>query len=143
MSNQPSTPAGPNDDHSTSLLSKFTWPQLKQVSIGRRLLGLRIVQLELPRCSASIGNAWPTDDPIPPGTTPASAVWRMRAAAQTRPCLSIAKLCAVVWLFQIASSPQYGDGCGGGVFAALGVFGSRTVSFTWLAALRVGSTTGM
>jgi len=48
----------------------------------------------------------------------------------------------VVWLFQITSSPQYGDACGGGVLAALGVFGSRTVSFTWLAALRVGSTTG-
>ena len=26
---------------------------------------------------------------------------RMRAAAQMRPCLSIAKLCTVVWLFQI------------------------------------------
>src|SRR5436190_16151796 len=32
-SNQPSTPLGPNDDQSTSLSSKFTWPQLKQVSI--------------------------------------------------------------------------------------------------------------
>ena len=66
----------------------------------------------------------------------------MRAAAHTRPCLSIAKLWTVVWLFQIASSPQYGDGAAGGVFAELGVFGSRTVSFTWLGALRVGSTTG-
>ena len=34
VSNQPSTPAGPNDDHRTSFLSRFTWPELKQVSIG-------------------------------------------------------------------------------------------------------------
>ena len=42
-----------------------------------------------------------------------SAVWfgRMRAAIHTRACLSIAKLCALDWLVQIASSPQYGDGC--------------------------------
>jgi hypothetical protein len=30
----------------------------------------------------------------------------MRAATQTRACLSIAKLCETDWLFQIASSPQ-------------------------------------
>ena len=45
---------------------------------------------------------------------PASAGLRTRAAAQTRACLSIAKLWTVVWLFQIASSPQYGDGAAGG-----------------------------
>ena len=50
----------------------------------------------------------------------------------------MAKLWVLVWLVQIASSPQYGDGCGGGVLAALGVFGSRTVSFTWPAVWRVG-----
>src|ERR1700686_4013493 len=33
VSNQPSTPAGPNVDHSTSLLSKFTWPQVKKGSM--------------------------------------------------------------------------------------------------------------
>ena len=61
----------------------------------------------------------------------------MRAAAHTRPCLSIAKLCTVVWLFQIASSPQYGDGCRRRrVRAALGVFGSRTCSFTCVARVR-------
>ena len=53
----------------------------------------------------------------------------------------MAKLWTLVWLFQITSSPQYGDGAAGGVFAELGVCGSRTVIFTWLAALRVGSTT--
>ena len=67
----------------------------------------------------------------------------MRAAIQTRPCLSIAKLCALAWLVQIASSPQYGDGCAGGVCASLGVFGSRTVSFTCVAVCVFGSTTGM
>jgi hypothetical protein len=54
----------------------------------------------------------------------------------------MAKLCVLVWLFQMTSSPQYGEGCAGGVLAALGVFGSRTVSFTWVTALCVGSTTG-
>ena len=54
----------------------------------------------------------------------------------------MAKLWVLVWLVQMTSSPQYGDGCGGVLFAALGVFGSRTVSFTWLVVLRVGSTTG-
>src|SRR6185436_4939336 len=66
---------------------------------------------------------------------------RIRAAAQTRACLSIAKLWTVVWLFQIASLPQYGDGAKGGVFAELGVSGSRTVSFTIDATFSRGSTT--
>ena len=60
----------------------------------------------------------------------------MRAAIQTRACLSIAKLCALVWLVQIASSPQYGEGCAGGVSASLGVFGSRTCSLTCVARVR-------
>jgi hypothetical protein len=42
--------------------------------------------------------------------------------------LSIAKLCASDWLFQIASSAQYTEGAAGGWSAALGVFGSRTTS---------------
>src|SRR5580765_5141026 len=71
------------------------------------------------------------------------AFCRIRDAAQTRAWPSIAKLWVLVWLVQIASSPQYGDGCGGGVLAALGVFGSRTVSFTWPAVWRVGSMVGM
>ena len=63
----------------------------------------------------------------------------MRAAIHTRACLSIAKLCALAWLVQIASSPQYGDGCAGGVLASLGVFGSRTSSLICVAvvALRI------
>ena len=67
----------------------------------------------------------------------------MRAAIHTRLCASIAKLWALDWLVQIASSPQYGEGAAGGVFASLGVFGSRTCSSTFLATLLRGSTTGM
>src|SRR5207245_8571787 len=65
---------------------------------------------------------------------------RTRAAAHTRPCLSMAKLWTVVWLFQIFSSPQNGDGAMGGVSPELGVPGSRTISFIWLVAVCVGST---
>mgnify|MGYP003694629377 CR=1 FL=1 len=55
----------------------------------------------------------------------------------------MAKLCAVVCAVQIASSPQYGDGCAGGLFAWLGVFGSRTISLICVAVFFPGSTTGM
>ncbi len=67
---------------------------------------------------------------------------RMRAATQTRACLSIAKLCETDWLFQITSSPQYAEGAAGGWSAALGVFGSRTTSATCVAELSAGFTTG-
>ena len=43
---------------------------------------------------------------------------------QTCPFSSIIGLCMVVWLSQMASSPQYGDGIIGFVFE-LGVFGFR------------------
>src|SRR5258706_13491946 len=66
---------------------------------------------------------------------------RIRAAAHTRACLSIAKLCTVVLLFQITSSPQNGDGAAGGWPAELGVSGSRTTSFTWLGEFVRGSIT--
>ena len=55
-------------------------------------------------------------------------IFRTRAAAHTRPCLSMAKLCTVVLLFQIASSPQYGEAAAGGWSPELGVSGSRTIS---------------
>jgi hypothetical protein len=58
-----------------------------------------------------------------------------------RACLSIAKLWTVVWPFQIASSPQYGDGPAGGVLTELGVSGSRTVSLIIDAVCVFGSTT--
>jgi hypothetical protein len=67
----------------------------------------------------------------------------MRAAIQTRASPSIAKLCAVVCVVQMASEPQYGDGCVGGVFAMLGVCGSRTFRLIRVAVWVLGSTTGM
>ena len=47
----------------------------------------------------------------------------------------------LVWLSQIRSSPQYGDGVIGFCFDE-GVFGSRTGIFTWVALWRTGSSTG-
>src|SRR5688572_31521513 len=72
-------------------------------------------------------------------------VWlpRTRDATQTRACSSIAKLWALAWLFQITSSPQNWDEAAGLVAPVVGVFGSRTSSFTCDDLLATGSTTGM
>ncbi len=40
----------------------------------------------------------------------------------------MAKLCTLVWLFQMASSPQYGEAAAGALFAELGVSASRGFS---------------
>ena len=48
VSNQPSTPAGPKDDHKTSFLSKIHVTRAEARVDRRRLLRLRIVHLELP-----------------------------------------------------------------------------------------------
>ncbi len=48
-----------------------------------------------------------------------------REVNQTRPFSSNIGLCVLVWLSQIGSSPQYGDGDIGSSFDD-GVFGSRT-----------------
>src|SRR4029077_8465998 len=141
VSNHPSTPAGPNDDHSTSRSSKFTWPHVKHVSIVVvcLVLGSYISRPRWPwLVGKSLADAWSNPARHQAGVSG----FRMRAAAQTRPCLSIEKLCTVVLLFQIASSPQYGDGAAGGVFTELGVSGSRTVSLIWLAVFLLGSITG-
>ena len=55
----------------------------------------------------------------------------------------MAKLCATLWLSQMTSSAQYGDGIIGGVDAVVGVSASRTRNGTRLAICVVGSTTGM
>ena len=57
---------------------------------------------------------------------------RTREVNQTRPFSSNIGLCMLVWLSQMVSSPQYGDGAIGFCFDD-GVFGSRTGIFTWLA----------
>src|SRR6185295_19755138 len=51
---------------------------------------------------------------------------RTTAVYQTRPCASSIGLCAFALLSQIASLPQYADGCVGGVLLVVGVVGSCT-----------------
>src|ERR1700730_14307125 len=67
---------------------------------------------------------------------------RMRAVNQTRPSLSNIGLCTLAWLFQIFSSPQYGEGRSTGRLAALGVFASRTGMWIVDAVFFAGSSTG-
>src|SRR5579871_432856 len=59
----------------------------------------------------------------------------------TRPCESYITLWTLVWLVQMASSPQYADGCATGS-AESGVAGSRTLSGTVVGVLCTGSRTG-
>ena len=67
---------------------------------------------------------------------------RTREVNQTLPFSSNIGLCGLVWLSQIGSAPQYGDGAIG-LLLVEGVFGSRTGTFISLAACRTGSRTGM
>ena len=69
-----------------------------------------------------------------------SALARIRAVYQSRPCWSNIGLCTVVWLSQIASSPQMAEGCSG--LGWPGVSGSRYGIFTCAVALWTGSSTG-
>src|SRR5881628_2315353 len=57
---------------------------------------------------------------------------RTVAVIQTRPSPSIIGLCTLDLLFQMISSPQYGDGPGFSCAAAGFVAGSRTVNGTRL-----------
>src|SRR5258708_39871036 len=65
---------------------------------------------------------------------------RMADVNHTRPCSSNMGLCMLAWLSQIASPPQYAEGCSG--LSGPGVFGSRTGIFTCVARLCAGSRTG-
>src|SRR5262245_51312079 len=66
---------------------------------------------------------------------------RIADVIQTRPFSSSIGLWTLFRLVQITSLPQYVDGCG--MLAEVGgVFGSRTVSGTWLAEFVFGSRTG-
>src|ERR1051325_5943065 len=139
--NHPST-GPPPVYQSTSLLSKFRWCVPKQVSIVTTFFVFgSYISIWRPLCSSGNTCADGWLDPLRQKS--GVGFGRIRAAIQTRPCASIEKLCAVVWLVQIASSAQYGDGCAGGLLAWLGVLGSRTSSFTWLTPLCPGITTGM
>ena len=66
---------------------------------------------------------------------------RTRAVAHTRPFASIIWLCVLVWLSQIGSAPQYGEGAIGSLRCD-GVFGSRTGCFTSAVRCWIGSSTG-
>src|SRR5258708_1346406 len=66
---------------------------------------------------------------------------RTREVNQTLPFSSNIGLCGLVWLSQIGSAPQYGDGAIG-LFFVEGVFGSRTGTLISLAVCRTGSRTG-
>src|SRR5262249_20081804 len=65
---------------------------------------------------------------------------RTRAAIHTRPFSSIIWLWMLVWLSQIGSGPQYGEGAMG-LSLEDGVFGSRTGGFTCVAVCVFGSST--
>ena len=61
---------------------------------------------------------------------------------QTRPVWSTIGLCELAWLPQMDSSPQYGDGCSGGVLRVLGVSSSRTGARKVVATFLTGSSIG-
>src|SRR6266702_6358914 len=67
---------------------------------------------------------------------------RIRDVIHTLPFSSNIGLWTLAWLFQMASSPQYGEGAAGLSSALDGVFGSRTGTLTWLATALTGSRTG-
>src|SRR4029453_7876068 len=66
---------------------------------------------------------------------------RTRVVNQTRPFSSIFGLGLLVWLSQIGSVPQYGEGAIGSALDD-GVFGSRTGIFTSVAVCVTGSRIG-
>src|SRR5271169_2685735 len=92
-----------------------------------------------PDCSIGVSLADGWSDPFLQKSGLAGAP--TREANQTRAFSSIIMLCMLVWLSQIASSPQYCDVPTGFSFDD-GVFGSRTGIFTRVVLLVSGSSTG-
>src|SRR5438552_19031719 len=90
---------------------------------------------------------WSTRTTLPDGCsdpllqTSGFAAAPTREVNQTRPFSSNIGLCMLVWLSQIGSSPQYGDGVIGFCFDEC-VFRSPTGIFTWVALWLTGSSTG-
>src|SRR5262245_17807203 len=100
-------------NHSLSLSSKFRWCVPKHVStvvifcvFGSHICTWRLL--------CAIGTTFADGWLDPSRQNAAVSLGRMRAATQTRACLSIAKLCASDLLFQIASSAQYTEDAAGG-----------------------------
>src|SRR5437667_8796056 len=87
------------------------------------------------------GNAFADGCCEPSRQTAGLSGGRTAEVIHTRPRSSNIGLWTLFLLVQIGSSPKYGDGAGI-VGEVGGVFGSRTVNFTWLTAWRTGSSTG-
>src|SRR4051794_20271657 len=87
-----------------------------------------------PERSTGVAFADGRSDPVL--QNPGLSLARMRDVYHSLPRSSNIGLCTVVWLSQIASSPQIGDGFRGG--GCPGVLGSRYGTFTWLVVLCTG-----
>src|SRR5712691_882345 len=142
---QPTTPAPPTplDVHTVLLASsaKIRWCVGKHVliSVNFPVAGS---YMERWRLAASIGNTFAEGWSDPFLQKSGLAGGRTRALNQTRAFSSMIGLCMLVWLSQIGLSPQTGEGAIGKSLE-LGVFGSRTGCFTWVAVCVFGSRTGM
>src|SRR5712692_2150453 len=94
------------------------------------------------RLASAIGNSF-ADGWLDPSLQKSGLLGgRTAEVIQSRPLSSNIGLCTLFLLVQMTSSPQYGEGWIIIGSAAGFVFGSRTVSFTWLAVWRTGSRTG-
>src|SRR6266581_8197681 len=136
-------PVTPLLAHSVPLASsaKIRWCVGKQVLISVNL-PLAGSYMERCRLACSSGNTFAEGWSEPCLQKSGFDGRRILAVNQTRPFSSIIGLWLLVWLSQIGSSPQYGEGPIGASFED-GVFGSRTGCFTSVAALRSGSRIGM
>ena len=102
----------------------------------RELLRLRIVDGESGGRCGSSGKSF-ADGWLEPSLQNAGlSGGRITEVNQTRPLPSNIGLCTLVWLFQMASSPQYGEGCSDRRGVEIGVFGSRTAASCCAAVLR-------
>src|SRR5712691_11310664 len=138
---QPTTSPPPLLVHSVWLASwaNCRWCVPKQVSmrVNCLLLGSYMASC---RPLLFSGNSF-ADGWLDPGLQNAGlSSGRTTDVNHTRPFSSNIGLCMLAWLSQIDSSAQYGEGFNG--FGGLGVFGSRTGIFTWLAVWRTGSRMG-
>src|SRR5215475_4600892 len=119
--------------HSVLLASsaKTRWCVWKHVLI-RVILPVCGSYMERWRLDCSIGNSLAEGWSEPFLQKSGFAGGPTREVNQTRPLSSNIGLCMLVWLSQIGSGPQYGDGVMGFSFEEA-VFGSRTGILIWVA----------
>src|SRR6202030_2203517 len=148
---QPTTPPPPPlEVHSVSSLSKpnCRWCVVKQVStkVYFIVFGSSIANC---RWLASSGNSFADgrSDPLPQKS--GSLTPRTAAASHSRPLPSIIELWLLMWVSQICSLPQYGDGARGFSAAAWpgpsenGMSASRTGAWNLVTLFFTGSRIGM